>query len=577
MVKKLITSIIAGFAIGPQGSKAQTSTSSYVQPMVPTGVPIQGDYTGALRPQVHYSPPRGFMNDPNGMFKDAAGTYHLYYQYNPTELVAGNQHWGHATSRDLYHWENQPIALFPGAEGEGIFSGSAVIDVNNTSGFFPNQTDGVVAIYTLNTEEEETQEVAYSTDGGYTFTKYAKNPVLSVNSTQFRDPKVIWHSETQRWVMVIAYSQEFVIGFYTSPNLLDWTHASNFTRYGLLGLQYECPNLVRIPMVSDISLEDPLNPSNIASTSMYILQISINPGAPLGGSISETFPGTFNGTHFAAVDYATRINDFGKDNYAGQFFDNIPASSPQVSIAWASNWQYSQVVPTGELEGFRSAMSVPRYNVLANTSRAAYTLVSLPYDLSPIYNPSSPLANSSSLANSSLLYDYSSTVPSGALTFNMTITSIPADDVTGTANFTFFSSVTGESIRGGFYLGGDTPFFINRGYIRGFDDPFFTDKFSTNNLINTDTQTFRLQVVIDRSILEVFLDNGLRSATTTFFPQGTLDTLIISTADLNPEVKVSAIVWGLESTWSSNGTSGNKTMTMDHQVQRDSVGHLYSR
>lgn len=364
--------------------------------------------------------------------------------------------------------------------------------------------------------------------------------------------------------MVIAYSQEFVIGFYTSPNLLDWTHASNFTRYGLLGLQYECPNLVRIPMVSNISIEDPLDPSNIASTDMYILQISINPGAPLGGSISETFPGAFNGTHFTAVDYATRVNDFGKDNYAGQFFDNIPASSPQVSIAWASNWQYSQVVPTGELEGFRSAMSIPRYNVLANTSRASYTLVSLPYDLSTIYNPSSPLASSSSLANSSLLYDYSSTVPSGALSFNLTITSIPADNVTGTANFTFLSSVTGESIRGGFYLGGDTPFFINRGYIRGFDNPFFTDKFSTNNLINTDTQTFRLQVVIDRSILEVFLDNGLRSATTTFFPQGTLDTLIISTASLNPGVEISATVWGLESTWSSSGTSGNKTVTMDH-------------
>ncbi|KAI4217220.1 MAG: hypothetical protein LQ351_000529 [Letrouitia transgressa] len=564
MVNELITCIIAGFALGPQWSKAQTSTPSYVQPSVPTGVPIQGNYTGALRPQVHYSPPRGFMNDPNGMFKDAAGTYHLYYQYNPTGIVAGNQHWGHATSRDLYHWENQPIALFPGAEGEGIFSGSAVIDVNNTSGFFPNQTDGVVAIYTLNTEDEETQEVAYSTDGGYTFTKYDSNPVLSVNSTQFRDPKVIWHSETQRWVMVIAYSQEFVIGFYTSPNLLDWTHASNFTRYGLLGLQYECPNLVRIPMVSNISIEDPLDPSNIASTDMYILQISINPGAPLGGSISETFPGAFNGTHFTAVDYATRVNDFGKDNYAGQFFDNIPASSPQVSIAWASNWQYSQVVPTGELEGFRSAMSIPRYNVLANTSRASYTLVSLPYDLSTIYNPSSPLASSSSLANSSLLYDYSSTVPSGALSFNLTITSIPADNVTGTANFTFLSSVTGESIRGGFYLGGDTPFFINRGYIRGFDNPFFTDKFSTNNLINTDTQTFRLQVVIDRSILEVFLDNGLRSATTTFFPQGTLDTLIISTASLNPGVEISATVWGLESTWSSSGTSGNKTVTMDH-------------
>ncbi|KAL8806694.1 MAG: hypothetical protein Q9182_001222, partial [Xanthomendoza sp. 2 TL-2023] len=525
--------------------QAQNATSSYVEPSVPTGTPVPGDYSGALRPQIHYSPPKGFMNDPNGMFLDPEGIYHLYYQYNPTGIVAGNQHWGHATSRNLYTWENQPIAIYPGAEGEGIFSGSSVIDVNNTSGFFPNQTNGVVAFYTLNTAEEETQEIAYSKDNGYTFTKYANNPVLSINSTQFRDPKVTWYPSTQRWVMVVAYAQEFVIGFYTSPDLKTWTHASNFSRHGLLGLQYECPNLVQIPMLSNISIENPLAQSNIASSDLFILQLSINPGAPLGGSIAQYFPGTFNGTHFTPIDQAARIADFGKDNYAGQFFYGIPATSPQVSIAWASNWQYSQVVPTGSLEGWRSAMSLPRYNVLANTTRGDYSLVSLPYDLSPLYSSTSSLANSTSLANTSLLYDYSSTVPSGAITFNMTITSIPLANVTGTANFTFMSSVTGESIRGGFYLGGDTPFFLDRGGIRGFDNPFFTDKFSTNNLINVDTQTFRLQVVIDRSILEVFLDNGLRSATTTFFPDGMLDTVMISTRDLNPGVQVSAAVYGL--------------------------------
>ncbi|KAL8694198.1 MAG: hypothetical protein Q9224_003615 [Gallowayella concinna] len=558
--------------------QAQSSTSIYVEPSVPTGTPIPGDYSGALRPQVHYSPPKGFMNDPNGMFLDPDGVYHLYYQYNPTDIVAGNQHWGHATSRDLYTWENQPIAIYPGAEGEGIFSGSSVIDVNNTSGFFPNQTNGVVAIYTLNTAEEETQEIAYSKDNGYTFTKYANNPVISINSTQFRDPKVTWHPSTQRWVMVVAYAQEFVIGFYTSPNLKTWTHASNFSRYGLLGLQYECPNLVQIPMLSNISIENPLEQSNIASSDMFILQISINPGAPLGGSIAQYFPGTFNGTHFTPIDQAARIADFGKDNYAGQFFYGIPATSPQVSIAWASNWQYAQVVPTGSLEGWRSAMSLPRYNVLANTTRGDYTLVSLPYDLSPLYSSTSSLANSTSLANTSLLYDYSSTAPSGAITFNMTITSIPLANATGTANFTFMSSVTGESIRGGFYLGGDTPFFLDRGPIRGFDNPFFTDKFSTNNLINTDTQTFRLQVVIDRSILEVFLENGLRSATTIFFPDGMLDTVMISTRDLNPGVQVSAAVYGLKSTWTSlensNGTVAGNTTMASQRVRRDTLGHI---
>ncbi|KAL8657215.1 MAG: hypothetical protein Q9226_002132 [Calogaya cf. arnoldii] len=564
-------------ASGTTGS-AQNVTSAFVDPSVPTGRPIPGDYTGALRPQIHYSPPFGFMNDPNGMFVDAEGVYHLYYQYNPTDTVAGNQHWGHATSRDLYTWQNQPIAIYPGAEGEAIFSGSSVIDVNNTSGFFPNQTNGVVAFYTLNTAEEQTQDIAYSTDGGYTFTKYANNPVISINSTQFRDPKVIWYPPTQQWVLVVAYAQEFTIGFYTSPNLKTWTHASNFSNYGLLGLQYECPNMVPIPQLKNVSIEGPLDQSNIESGDMYVLYISINPGAPLGGSIGQYFPGTFNGTHFTPVDQAARIADFGKDNYAAQFFYGIPATSPQISMAWASNWQYTQVVPTGQLENFRSAMSLPRYNVLANTTRGDYTLVSIPYDLSPLYSSTSSLANSTSLANSSLLYDYSSTIPSGAVTFNLTISSIPLANVTGTANFTFMSSVTGESIRGGFYLGGDTPFWIDRGYIRGFENPFFTDKFSTNNLVDTDTQTFRLQVVIDRSILEVFLDNGLRSATTTFFAEGMLDTLLISTRELNPGVQVSAEVFGLNSAWTplenSNGTvAGNVTMA-SQRVRRNTLGHM---
>ncbi|KAG7005833.1 invertase 2 [Physcia stellaris] len=549
-------------------AEAQSATSTYVETAVPTGTPIPGDYTGALRPQIHYSPPTNFMNDPNGMFVDSNGTYHLYYQYNPTDIVAGNQHWGHATSQDLYHWTNQPIAIYPGAEGEGIFSGSAVIDTNNTSGFFPNQTNGVVAIYTLNTAEEETQNLAYSFDDGYTFTKYSNNPVLSINSTQFRDPKVIWYPATERWVMVVAYAQEFVIGVFTSPDLKDWTHASNFSHHGLLGLQYECPNLVQLPMLTNASLSTPLTASNFESTPMWMLAISINPGAPLGGSITQYFPGTFNGTHFTPSDSAARIADFGKDNYAGQWFYGIPATEPQVSIAWASNWQYSQVVPTGPLEGFRSAMSLPRLNVLANTTRGPYTLVSIPYDLSGLYTTPYSLANTTT-ANSSPQHHQH-----------------PPANTTGTANFTFLSSVTGESVRGGLYLGGDTPFFLNRGYVRGFENPFFTDKFSVTNLVDTDTRSARVEVVIDRSVVEVFLDGGVRSATATFFPTGGLDTVIVATAGLNQGVGVQVGVWGLESAWAAEveggmgemgNVTGNATMVAGQRVRRDHLGHLESR
>lgn len=339
-------------------------------------------------------------------------------------------------------------------------------------------------MYTLNTAQEETQQIAYSTDGGYTFTKYANNPVISINSTQFRDPKVLYYAPTQSWVAVISYAQDFVIGIYTSPNLTTWTHASNVSHAGLLGLQYECPNLVSIPMLTNASIAEPLDPSNFASTDeMYILQISINPGAPQGGSISQYFPGTFNGTHFTAADQATRFTDFGKDNYAGQFFYGIPSTEPQISIAWASNWEYAQTVPTGPPEDFRSFMTVPRMNVLANTTRSPYALLSYPYDYTPLYTTPTSLINSTALLNSSLLYDYSTTVPSGALSFSVNVTGIPLANATGTANFTFLSSVTGESIRGGIFLGGgngDTPLWLDRGYARGFDNPFFTDKFSTD-------------------------------------------------------------------------------------------------
>ena len=456
--------------------------------------------------------------------------------------MAGNQHWGHATSKDLYTWQNQPIAIFPDAPGDGVFSGCIVIDVNNTSGFFPNRSDGVVAVYTYNTATEQTQRLAYSFDRGYTFTNYAGNPVISIGSAQFRDPKVIWHVPTQQWVMVIAYAQEFAVGFFTSPNLKNWTHASNFTHHGLLGLQYEVPGLTQIPMRTGSAVE-----------SMWVLILSINPGAPLGGSITQYFPGSFNGTHFTAVDEAARIADFGKDNYAGGFFYGPPEDQNAISIAWASNWQYSQVVPTGPLEGFRSAMTLPRENYLTDVSRLGYDLVSRPYNLAPLYDK--PLATTSSLQNSTIFASYP-TMGSGAVYFQVNVTGIPEANATGTANFTFASTVSGESVRGGFFFGGDVPFWLDRGEIRGFDNPFFTDKFSTNNLISAGRWT--VEGVIDRSILEVFLDGGTSSATITFFPEQRLDSVVLSTADLNKDVQVSAAIWSLKSTMisaSSNTTT----------------------
>jgi beta-fructofuranosidase len=475
---------------------------------------------------------------------------------NPTANVAGNQHWGHATSDDLYTWTNQPIAIFPGGPTEGVFSGSAVVDVNNTSGFFPNQTNGVVAVYTINVPENQTQHIAYSHDGGYSFTKYEQNPVIKpggTNPTQFRDPKVIWYEDTQNWVMVVAYPIDFKIGIFSSPNLVDWTPHSNFSHYGVTGLQYECPNLVEMPVHGSNS-----------SDSLYTMLISINPGGPLGGSITEYFVGTFNGTHFDALDPQTRFTDFAKDNYAGQFFYGIPAGEDQVTINWASNWQYTNVVPTsGDVvgDGFRSAMTVPRGHYLKDLPRFGLSLVSYPYNIMSIVDRE--LASNKSLNNGTVLLDYSD-VESGAIYFEANITGLTtAASLAGSLNFTFSSSVSGESVSGGTFISsGDV--WLDRGKTDGFQSPYFNDKFSATGLYNEKEGSWTLSGIVDRSIIEVFLNGGELSATSVFFPTRPLDTMALRISGLNSTVTASVGVWALKAAWldqaNVNGTvSGNVT------------------
>lgn len=484
------------------------------------------------------------MNDPNGMFLDANGTWHLYYQYNPTSAVAGNQHWGHATSTDLYHWENQQIALFPPEETTYVFSGSAVVDVNNTSGFFPDQDNGVVAIFTLAKYYEDgsagpqTQAIAYSHDGGYTFQYYDGNPVINSTSSQFRDPKVIWYED--HWAMVVSYAQEFVVGIYTSPDLKNWTHASNFSHHGLLGAQYECPNLVRLPV------RDTIGGSVVDEA--YVMTISTQPGAPLGGSITQYFPGTFNGTHFEVLDAATRLTDFAKDNYAAQYVYGVPEGSNAVNLGWASNWQYAQQVPTGNLEGWRSAMTLPRANYLTNATRIGWVVANELVDPSPVLD--APLNTTTFEGNASVSVDYSG-VPSNAIYVEANVTGLNASTISGssTLNISFAAPASGEAVRTGYYFGGDQPFFVDRSRIRGFDNVFFTDKFSAADVWNTTAGTWRVQAVVDRSILEVFVDGGVHAGTVLFYPTQPLTLVTLATADLPAGVEVSVAVWSVKSAW----------------------------
>lgn len=290
------------------------------------------------RPVYHHTPAWGWMNDPNGMFyKD--GVWHLYFQYNPYGSQWENMTWGHSTSTDLIHWTFQGAPIEADAWGT-IFSGSAVVDHNNTSGFGKG---AVVAMYT-SAGENQTQSIAYSNDNGQTFTKYDGNPVLTSNTPDYRDPHVFWNEDIKRWNMIMAEGQHMDI--YSSADLKEWKLESQFgAEYGNHGGVWECPDLVKM---------------KVRGTDQYkwMLLCNINPGGPFGGSATQYFVGQFDGHKFTceSAPEVTKWMDYGKDHYATVTFDNAP-DGRRVAMAWMSNWQYANQVPTMQ---FRSANSVPR-------------------------------------------------------------------------------------------------------------------------------------------------------------------------------------------------------------------------
>ena len=290
------------------------------------------------RPIYHQTPKWGWMNDPNGMFyKD--GVWHLYFQYNPYGSKWENMSWGHSTSTDLVNWKHEPLALFGDGLGT-IFSGSCVLDKNNTAGYGDST---VVAFYT-SAGPSQTQSMAYSTDGGKTFTKYENNPIITSPSRDFRDPHVFWNEEAGFWNMILAVGQEMQI--FSSSNLKDWKYESSFGEgYGNHGGVWECPDLMKMKVAG-------------TDKEKWMLICNINPGGPFGGSATQYFIGEFDGHKFTCEDEPseTKWMDYGKDHYATVTFSNAPEGR-NVAIAWMSNWQYANQVPTKQ---YRSANSIAR-------------------------------------------------------------------------------------------------------------------------------------------------------------------------------------------------------------------------
>lgn len=453
----------------------------------------QPEYNEPHRPQIHFSPQAYWMNDPNGMVYHS-GVYHLFYQYYPGATVWGPMHWGHATSTDLMHWQHQPIALYPDTLGY-IFSGSAVVDKNNSSGFGKPNQPPLVAIFThhdtagekAKRTDYQNQSIAYSVDNGKTWTKYRNNPVLkNPGIADFRDPKVMWYEPQKKWVMTLATKD--YITFYSSPDLKQWKKESEFGKEaGAHGGVWECPDLFSF---------------DHKGRKVWVLLVNLNPGGPNGGSATQYFVGDFDGKIFSPYSTETKWLDYGPDEYAGITWSNT--GNRRIFLGWMSNWLYAQEVPT---EKWRSAATIPRDLRLKQIGK----------DFFVASNPSPELKNIQSKRVSVQNIQVADSVD---LSQKINTVSIPCRidlEMDALADITVvLSNNLGEQVTIG-YSKKENRYFIDRtksgkiSFHKEFAARHIAPRFSTSAKMG-------ITLVIDVSSVELFADEGLSVMTGIFFP-----------------------------------------------------------
>lgn len=478
-------------------------------------------YDEPHRPRFHFTPPSMWMNDPNGLVF-YAGEYHLFYQHYPEDTVWGPMHWGHAVSRDLVHWRHLPVALAPDSLGY-VFSGSAVVDWHNTSGFGVGALPPLVAVFTYHdperaeagTGDHETQGIAYSTDRGRTWTKYEGNPVLpnAERRRDFRDPKVFWHEGTKRWVMVLAVRDH--VELYGSPDLKRWSWLSSWgERWGAHGGTWECPDLFPIQVEG-------------SSETKWVLIQSLNPGGPQGGSGTQYFVGDFDGRSFTLdPSFAETLQhqravwlDQGRDDYAGVTWSDVSESDGRrIFIGWMSNWDYAMEVPT---HPWRSAMTLPRTLRLVRTDQGYRIFAGPVGELTRLRGRTARIPGMSLDGRVDLTGDIGFPITTSEMVLEV------GKDAMRRADFGVeLSNARGERYRIGYDTGTDR-FYSDRTEAgpSDFSDAFadrvhWAPRFAQDGVV-------RLRLFFDVASVEVFADGGVTVLTDTFFPTEPFDRIAI--------------------------------------------------
>jgi fructan beta-fructosidase len=494
---------------------------------------IFAQYDEPHRPQIHFSPSANWMNDPNGMVF-SNGEYHLFYQYYPNATVWGPMHWGHAVSKDLVHWEHLPIALYPDKLGL-IFSGSAVVDKENSSGFGTKTDPPLVAMFTYHLMEGEQagrtnfqyQGIAYSTDKGRTWTKYDKNPVIpnTENIKDFRDTKVFWNEKLKSWSVVFAVGDH--VRFYNSPDLKSWQMTGEFGKSdGTHSGVWECPDLF---------------PLQINGKTKWILLVSINPGGPNGGSATQYFIGDFDGKTFKNDNAPEKVLwlDYGRDNYAGVTWSNAP-DNRRIFLGWMSNWDYAQKVPT---EKWRSAMTLPRELSLRNTVDGIRIFQKPVAETEKLRSREIFRAKNKSIENSLKIGENKS--PLREAIFEIDLSKTNAKD---------FGVEAENSKSETFKIGYDVEtkrFYTDR--TKSGDTAFSTEFAKSRTFsprVSRET-TLKLHLIFDAASVEMFADDGASAMTDIFFPtEGFTDFQFFSNGG-KTQIS-SAKVWNLKSIWRGN-------------------------